>query len=533
MRLIKKLPTIHPILFVVFPLLFLYSQNKEELLPGELLIPVAAVAILTPLFLFLWFLLGFVFKNREKAAFITSTSIFLFYSYGHFYSFIKDFGIHLGSFIFGPNKILFTLYTLVLFILGYLLFKSKRDLGRLTDLVNFVAFLLVLISIVDILPHEIAVRRSVLDYQVNDGDNKFENISLEGKSLPDIYYIVLDGYARSDILENTFNYDNSEFIDYLKEKGFYVASRSNSNYALTGGSLPSTLHMEYIDDVINYLKDKLGVKPKDIQMIEDNKVVPFLKLRGYKFINVSSGWIRTEYIKTADINLGSGYFLRIGDKFLALNEFSVVFLRTTALKPFIEPLIADNVRQKILYSFKELTEIPNMIEPTFVFAHYMMPHPPYLFDRDGKPVPRTELELAGGAFEDKKHYLDQLIFANKKTKEVVDAILSKSSNPPIIIIQADHGPFSTLGDPSKWASRVNRDAITERMGILNAYYLPHGGDKLLYDSITPVNTFRLIFNFYFGANYNLLSDEIYFSCYSVSGCPFKRLNVTETVRSDQ
>jgi len=533
MSSLKKLPPIHPILFAVFPILFLYSQNKGELLPGEISIPTTAVAGLLLLFLFLWFLLNFIFKDKERAALLISAFIFLFFSYGHFYSLIKGFGIHFGSFGIGEDKTLFTLYALALLILGYLLFKTRRELSRLTTLVNLIALSLVLISIVDILPYEIAVRRSTPTRQAGVEDNGPTNISLEGKSLPDIYYIILDGYARNDILKSIFNYDNSEFTDYLEGKGFYVAYKSSSNHTLTGSSLPSTLHMDYIDNVVSYMKDKLGERPKDVQMIEDNKVVPFLKSYGYKFINISSGWIRTEYIGNADVNLGSGYLLKIGDKFLALNEFSVVFLRTTALKPFLEPVLADSARQRILYSFEKLTEVPEMAEPTFTFAHYMMPHPPYLFDADGNPVPETELQLAGGAFENKEYYLNQLIFANKKTKEIVDAILSQSDNPPIIIIQADHGSFSLLGDPRRWASRVNKDAIMERMSILNAYYLPHRGDKLLYDSITPVNTFRLIFNFYFGADYNLLPDEIYFSCYSVSGCPFKRLNVTEMVSSNQ
>lgn len=534
MRSIKKLPPIHPILFSAFPILFLYSQNKEELLPGEILMPAAAVAGLTLFFLFLWFLLGFAFKNREKAAFITSASVLLFYSYGHFYSLIKDFGIPLGSITLGPNKILFILCPLVLLVFGYLLLKTRRDLSRLTNLVNLIALLLILFSAADIIPYEIAKIRNVPSrQQVGVENSDLKTAPSKIKFLPDIYYIVWDGYARNDILKIVFSYDNSEFTNYLEEKGFYVAYKSNSNHTLTGSSLPSTLHMDYIDNVVSYMEDKLGERPRDIQMIEDNKVVPFLKPYGYKFINISSGWIRTEYIENADVNLGSSCFLKIGDKTLALSEFSVVFLRTTALKPFLEPLLADSARQRILYSFEKLTEVPKMAEPTFTFAHYMMPHPPYLFDADGNPIPETELQLAGSAFENKEYYLNQLIFTNKKTKEVVDAILSQSDNPPIIIIQADHGSFSLLGDPRRWASRVNKDAIMERMGILNAYYLPHEGDKLLYDSITPVNTFRIIFNFYLGANYKLLPDEVYFSCYSASGCPFERLNVTEMVRSSE
>jgi hypothetical protein len=50
------------------------------------------------------------------------------------------------------------------------------------------------------------------------------------------------------------------------------------------------------------------------------------------------------------------------------------------------------------------------------------------------------------------------------------------------------------------------------MGNLMAYYFP-GKDtaSLAYPSITPVNSFRLVFNTYFGGTYPLLENVSYFS----------------------
>ena len=42
--------------------------------------------------------------------------------------------------------------------------------------------------------------------------------------------------------------------------------------------------------------------------------------------------------------------------------------------------------------------------------------------------------------------------------------------------------------------------------VLNAVYLPNNGEALLYDSISPANTFRVIFNHYFDTNFDLLED---------------------------
>jgi hypothetical protein len=89
-------------------------------------------------------------------------------------------------------------------------------------------------------------------------------------------------------------------------------------------------------------------------------------------------------------------------------------------------------------------------------------------------------------------------------------IISDSSIPPIIIVQADHGGVGTFSE--------------DRHKILNAYYLPAGGEQLLYENISPVNSFRLIFNHYFGGNFEILEDISFFSTYKH---PYKYTIITE------
>jgi len=54
-------------------------------------------------------------------------------------------------------------------------------------------------------------------------------------------------------------------------------------------------------------------------------------------------------------------------------------------------------------------------------------------------------------------------------------------------------------------------AIRERMAILNAYYLPEPLTEGPYASETPVNTFRMILDGYFGGRFGRLEDVSYFS----------------------
>jgi hypothetical protein len=131
--------------------------------------------------------------------------------------------------------------------------------------------------------------------------------------------------------------------------------------------------------------------------------------------------------------------------------------------------------------------------------HVISPHPPFVFDPDGNPTYPPDFWNKDREYPPDlyaKGYVNQLQYLNKKMLAAIDTILAESETPPIIIIQGDHGP---------WMQPQNK-----RMWILNAYYLPGHNDEL-YSTITPVNTFRLVFNTYFGGKYDMLEDVSYFS----------------------
>jgi hypothetical protein len=332
---------------------------------------------------------------------------------------------------------------------------------------------------------------------------------------PDIYYIIFDGFPSSQTLKNIYSYDNNELTDFLTKKGFYVASKSMTNYAHTHFSLPSSLNMQYL----NYLTEKIGKDSRDTSipksMIEDNAVVENLKSLGYKYIHIGSEYGPTASSKHADTNINAQESsIKFAGFYYRLNEYSTTLLQTTMLSPFIKNFIDDDVRTQRLNSVNKVSDIIYMRGPKFVFAHLTISHPPPLFDAEGKALPKSKVdEIGAGVYTDKQNNLNQWVFVSKKIREMAKNILGKSESPPIIIFQADHGPTSLLGHPHHWKRpfEKNLKGVKERMGILNAYYLPNDGEKLLYESITPVNTFRVIFNYYFEANYKLQPDKIYYS----------------------
>jgi hypothetical protein len=145
-----------------------------------------------------------------------------------------------------------------------------------------------------------------------------------------------------------------------------------------------------------------------------------------------------------------------------------------------------------------LERLPSLPGPKFVFAHIVSPHLPFVFGPDGEWADTGKApgqQSDGNSFG--TGYRDQVVYLNSRMEQILEHIIDASSPDPIIILQGDHGT----------------SAGGHRMRILNAYYLPEEGEEMLYKSISPVNSFRVVFNRYFGARYSILPDESYLSTY--------------------
>ena len=121
--------------------------------------------------------------------------------------------------------------------------------------------------------------------------------------MPDVYYIILDTYTRADVLLNQYNFDNSQFIDELRNMDFYVADCSRSNYSDTLKSLTSALNMNYLPKLWEELS-AIGLGPGDIGvLLKQSLVRKQLEAIGYKTVAFDTGydWSR---LSDADIYLG-------------------------------------------------------------------------------------------------------------------------------------------------------------------------------------------------------------------------------------
>jgi hypothetical protein len=489
----KKAFPIHHFLLAMAPTLFLYVHNasKIPIAPAELIIPLTLSLTAA---LVLWLLLWVLLNNTRRAALVVSLLLVFFFNYGRLVG-------ALGQDI--PQEYP-RIGAAVLLLIGIIIFGLTRsEFAGLTVFLNFASLALILVNL--------GIGIPALQRARSASRKAVRGTTAQTDSLPDIYYIILDGYARQDILNSVYGYDNSDFTDWLQARGFQVAKHSRSNYSQTYLSLASSLNMTYLD----LTADKVGPESQNrsplVRLIGDSRVVRELRKHGYTIASFASGYTGTD-LSDADTHLAPRW---------ALSEFQNVLISTTAL-----PLVLDRVlkksqydlhRERIIYAFEHLPDAARLKHPVFAFCHIVSPHPPFVFGAHGeKTEPQGYFTMTeGGTFQTvdrekiRREYVEkyraQLQFINAKAKTMVERILAASRQPPVIILQGDHGPGSVLN----WDDPEPED-LAERFAILNAYHIPHRTGPLP-DSISPVNSFRLLFDQLFAADLAALPDKSLFS----------------------
>jgi len=388
----------------------------------------------------------------------------------------------------------FCILTAVLF---YFIYKSPSVLSQYTVQLNLVAALLLISCLFPYINAEMNIRGKANELLQEDR-TVISGIKLDANAArPDIYYIILDGAANPYTLRDYYNYDNFDFITSLQKLGFFVALHSHSNYDRTMLSLPSSLNMRYIDFVPNAIGSTSYDRFPYI-LIQANNVSELLRQLGYKLINIASGMLATEHNSYADINVGTGFGTEI--------ELPLMHITPITFLEHRFALLGRLIKEKRLNSLRQLKKIASMPGPKFVLVHILCPHAPFCVDENGNAVPVDSGSIAD--YYDAIPYRKQLTFIEAQTARYVADLMSITQGKAIIVIQSDHGPasFKTKGKPTQ-------DYLKERFRILNAYYLPGKtyAQSGLYDSITPVNSFRVVLNDYFAAKLPLLPDRSFWA----------------------
>jgi hypothetical protein len=505
---------VHILLLPIFPTLALLAHNFNELQLLEILFPIGVLLVVV---LAIFFLVNtFIVKNRYKSAAVISAACLVFRP-------VYDLDFLLGiipvnQFIVkhGINLLFFSLSILWLAIVLRFV-TTKISFRTVTYVLNICAFSCLLMPVFLIIRGQIYR----MLHPVNLSSTvHFRAMNVKDSTLPDIYYIIPDRYANNQTLvTDRYNFDNSPFLQSLTQAGFYVASQSAANYPFTIPSLTSSLNMIYLDSVYkNMEKDSVDSTPL-LSMMENSEVLKYLKSRGYSYYHFGAEWITT---KNSNANYSYSYVPKslegITSELSELqkdpNNLIASFLFTqidkTSLSLFTQP---KNHANYMLDQLLELSKIIPRPGPKFVFVHSLMTHDPYVFDVNGKYYPRFSTNMKGAA---EPLYVEQLTFANRLLANTINTILKNSKRPPIILLQSDEGPYPTAFriNPMNynWKNASNAE-FQEKIRVLNAYYLPGKKTKMLYPSISPVNSFRVILNLYFGEDLPLLPDKHYAQVY--------------------
>ena len=509
-----KSKKIHPFLVAIFPILIIYSQNIGRVEIEELFLPVIIIVGLT---IGLYYFLKSILKNENKSAIIVTLILITLFSYGHIYYLLND--VMIDEFDIGRNRYLIPAFGLALGISIFFIIRAGRVFDNATSILNVISivFIIVAISNVALVGAEITscdkCSNQELFYETRDFSGYFEPhkfLISENQELPDVYYLILDEYTRNDALIEYHDFSNHEFTEFLENKGFHIAKNSFANYPMSVQSIPATMNMNYI----NFLADEIGTevrnyKPlneKNYGLYPNNMVIKNFKEMDYKIITFN-----TFALHLHENPLSDEVFCH-RDKFLLDNRLVDVLARTSIFGYYVERWAEGELRQATLCAFENFGNAGNVFdEPVFVWAHIMLPHPPWIFGPNGeeitpgKPLLITDNpEFRDSGWEPKMQYVQQVQFANKKTIEAVENILENNKNA-IIIIQGDHGTAwdTNWMDPSK-------DDAWQRLRNFDAIYFPDEDKRVqLNDDRTLVNTFRIVFNSYFGSDYEMLENKMY------------------------
>ena len=484
--IIGRVP-VHPLLFAAFAVLFLYAANLHEVLPVDAALPlarnVAGAAIVLAV-------LSVVFRSVARGAIVATAIVVAYVAFGHVASVATGSGL--------DDRAQLVAWGLVIVAAVAYAIRARASLPRVTTGLNVVAGLLVISSLVTILPYELGRAGRGSSGLVSEVQAA---VSSTGRQR-DIYFLIFDRYGSADAIQRRFGI-TSDLYDWLRGQGFHVPASSHANYRATDFSLAATLNMRFLDDLTREVGRDTGDRTPARALIQDHEVGRFLQARGYRYYQLGSWFGPTHHVEIADENIALGETSefesraqrdddRAGDRASLRRVWRSASAQQQSFR--------DRVSEGTLLELRQLRRVSTAPGPKFVFAHILLPHDPYVFHADGSIIPEAESR----ATDEKDLYAGQVAYANARIREIVGYLLSgPEEDRPIVIIEGDEGPLACRNTD---CPSTSAEYLRIRLGNLVAMYLP-GVDVDVPETFTSVNTFRLVFSEYFGADLPPLPDH--------------------------
>ena len=487
---------LHPVFFVIYPLLFLVAHNGLSFWDGVPLLSVICifVALLFGLLLYLFL------RNVGHAALILSFWIILFFWTVPLCDFLRmNLPIRIGRST--------PFYLLFAYPIGTFFFwRLKSDFRFTTRLLNSISSVLVILVFGHMGLNAISsakVDQTVTQRQDQASTSQHSAAVRGMKELPDIYFMISDGYAGQYALEKIHRFDNTPFLSELEKRGFQIVKCSSSNYRETKLTPTSVLNMNYIDRMLTQeelkVKEPFQVKRIVYPYLLENELIQYLRPLGYRFVFLmNSFWKLNANVKNKPEFVISS---TNNGEFLSLFYDSTLLCAVRQLN-FYQEL----QRQETLTTLELLKNMPETYgsAPFLAYVHVFPPLAPYSFKADGSEqrfywnsglTPKAESEM----------YLEQLQYINNEWLKAIDSILSQSKREPIIVLISDHGSRLTT-EYSHLYGKPEKEALTFYNNLISIR-LPNGIRLDDADEMMTVNIFRMILNAVFDENYPMLEPR--------------------------
>lgn len=341
----------------------------------------------------------------------------------------------------------------------------------------------------------------------------------EKENLPDIIYVIPDRYPNSETLRTKFGYDNSQFYQKLRGRGFVLTENAQANYGRSFVSLASMLNSGYLDKMTELYGAASTDRLPIFKLIENNIVQKRLRQIGYRFIQYGNWWAPSQKNINADENFMG--FLPTAPLHARLPRIEQILFQKSMLSKVTDKLIPSSKSyecERIKNQLTQLRSVGNKSKPVFLFFHAIIPHPPIQTDANGNCL-KLPLIFYNTSWEKYKDaFLQYLKYFNQQILEVIDEQNSRRKNNGrnlIFVIQSDEGPYPkakhlTLKPAIAKAKRLSLtppppynyfaappDELRMRFGIINAMLGPADTNANLQ---TPINNWRIIFNKVLGTN---------------------------------
>lgn len=384
---------------------------------------------------------------------------------------------------------------------------GSHSRSRLQLYLNTLFALFIVLELGYIAVYAMQGRAPKKQFVARDGEQLIDRSAQPGGN---IYLLLFDEYASSATMRDSLRFDNSAMDSFLKSRGFFLNNRSRSNYWWTQFSVASLLNMDYFRgfrEPYNYCTERQQLLP--FRAIDDARLAKVLQHAGYRISAFSifdfAGHPRHDAVAHLPVRKHliwiNTLYARIAEDYLPYLRYRAELKKNPAFRypPFYR--IDDynkQCEQFVLRAARQQGDVPR-----FVYAHFMMPHPPCFYDSTGRLMPMERIKAITSA-EAPRYYTYNVRHANQSLLRMTDSILRHDPRAAIVIL-GDHGYRYNVGDG--WHPSYFRN--------LSAVYFPDHDYRSLPDSFSNVNVFRLVLNKVCGTRYPLLPD----SCCTLAHAP--------------